>query len=107
MKNWYREQEQRREDANREAIQPNFVFTFSFENERVQIYTTLKLVKDKIFEEPKVKVVTTYQKKQTIIQLLHYYHVIEEQDPPEENPHNTQIPEVEGQREVEGLNLDS
>jgi len=38
--------------------------------------------------------------------LLHCYHVAEEEDPTKENPHNIQIPEVEGEREVEGPKLD-
>jgi hypothetical protein len=38
--------------------------------------------------------------------LLHCYHVTEEDDPTEENPHNTHILEVEGEREVEGTKLD-
>jgi hypothetical protein len=34
-------------------------------------------------------------------QLLHCYHVVEEEDPRHDNPCNIQIPEVEGEREVE------
>jgi hypothetical protein len=74
-----------------------------------RIDTTLKVVRDRIFEEPEVEIVTTYQnqKRQTVRQLLHCYHVAEEEDPTEENPHNIQIPEVEGEREVEGPQLES
>jgi hypothetical protein len=38
--------------------------------------------------------------------LLHCYH-IPKYDPVEENPHNIQIIEVEGEREVEGPQLQS
>jgi hypothetical protein len=64
------------------------VITFSFENEILEIDTTLKVVRDRIFEEPEVEIVTNYQnpKKQTIRELLHYYHDIEEEDPSKENP---------------------
>jgi hypothetical protein len=41
----------------------NFVVTFSFEYESTKINTTLKVVRDKIFEEPEVDIVTPYQKK--------------------------------------------
>jgi hypothetical protein len=39
--------------------------------------------------------------------LLHCYHVTEEEDPTKDDLHNIQIPEVEGEREVEGPKLDS
>jgi hypothetical protein len=54
-KNWYTEQEQRRETTNWEEIQQNFVVTFSFEHESPEIDTTLKVVRDRIFEEPNLK----------------------------------------------------
>jgi hypothetical protein len=53
--------EQCRETANWEEMQQNFVITFSFEHESPEIDTTLKVVRDKIFEEPEVEIVTTYQ----------------------------------------------
>jgi hypothetical protein len=55
-----KELELHRETANWEDLQQNFVITFSFEHENPKIYTTLKLVKDKIFEELEVEIVTTY-----------------------------------------------
>ena len=69
----------------------------------------MKVVRDRIFEEPEVDIVTDYHnpKKHTARQLLHYYHVTEEEDPTEENQRNIQILEVEGEREVEGPKLDS
>jgi len=68
---------------------------------------TLKVVRDCIFEEIGVDIVTTYQKKQRVWQWLHCYHVAEEEDLVEENPHNIKIPKVEGERELEGPNIDS
>jgi hypothetical protein len=90
-RNWYTELELRRETANWEEMQQNFVITFAFEHENPEIDTTLKLVRDRIFEEPEVEIVTTYQnqKRQTVRQLLHCYHVAED-DPTEENPCNIQ-----------------
>jgi hypothetical protein len=68
-----------------EEIQNNFVITFSFEHESPKIDTTLKVVRDMIFKEPEAKIVTTYQTRQMVQQLLHYYHVTEEEDPTKEN----------------------
>jgi len=83
-------------------MQQNLVITFEFENESTKIDTTLKLVRDRIFEEPEVEVVKSYQKQnqQIVKQLLHYCHLVEE-DPTEENSCNIEILEVEGKREVE------
>jgi hypothetical protein len=83
-------------------MQQNLVITFEFENESPKIDTTLKLVRDRIFEEPKVEVVISYQNqnRQTVKQLLHYCHLVEG-DPTEENSRNIEILEVEGKREVE------
>jgi hypothetical protein len=101
--------EQRRETANWEEMKKKFVITFAFEHETPEIDKTLNLVRDMIFEEPKVDIVTAYQnqKKQTVRQLIYFYHVAKEEDPIEENPHNIKITEVEGEREVEGPKLDS
>jgi hypothetical protein len=88
-------------------MQQNFLVTFSFEHESPEIDTPLKVVRDMIFEEPEVDIVTTYwhHKRQTTRQLLPCYHVVEEEDPTEDNPRDFNIPEVEGQIEVEGLKL--
>jgi hypothetical protein len=50
------------ETANWEEIQHNFVITFTFEHEIQNIGTTLKVVRDMIFKEPEVEIVTTYQR---------------------------------------------
>jgi hypothetical protein len=70
------------------------------------IDATLKLIKEKIFEEPEVEIVISYQNhnQQTIRQLLHYYHVTED-DPKKENLRNIQMTEVERERVVEGSQL--
>jgi hypothetical protein len=90
-------------------MKKNFVITFGFEHETPEIDKTLKLVRDWIFEEPKVDIVIGYQnqKRQTVRQLIYCYHVAEEEDPIEENSHNIKIIEVEGEREVEGPKIDS
>lgn len=68
------------------------MITVSFQYGSPKIDTSLKVVREKIFEEPEVDVVWEYQKKQTVGQLLHFYHVTEEEDPVEENPWNIHIP---------------
>ena len=77
------------------------MITFAFEHENPEIDTTLKLIKVRIFEEPEVEILIDYQNLnwKTIRQLLHYYHVAKD-DPIEENPHDIQITQVEGEREV-------
>jgi hypothetical protein len=57
------------------------VITISFDDESPKIDMKMKVVRERIFEEPEVDIVTTYQKKQTVRQLLHCYHVTEEEDP--------------------------
>jgi hypothetical protein len=43
----------------RDAVE--FVITFTIESENPKIDTTMRLVRDSIFEEPEVDIVTTYQ----------------------------------------------
>jgi hypothetical protein len=71
--------------------------------------TTLKVVRDRIFEEPEFEIIPASQRQasQTVKQLLHCYHVAEAEEPEEDNLCNIQIPEVEGEREVEGPKMDS
>jgi hypothetical protein len=90
-------------------LQQNFTFTFSFEHENPNIDATLKQIRGLIFiKEPKVELMIEYQQqnKQTVKELLSCYHV-QEEAPYEEDPHNIQIIEVEGEREVEGPPLKS
>jgi len=65
------------------------------------------LIKERIFEEREVEILTTYhnQNQHKVRQLLYYYHVVEN-DPAEENPCDIQIIEVEGERELEGPKLE-
>jgi hypothetical protein len=42
-------------------LQQNFVITFAFEHENPMMDATLKLIRENIFEEPKVSIVTYYQ----------------------------------------------
>jgi hypothetical protein len=71
--------------------------------------TMLKVVRDMIFEEPVFEIIPSSQRlaSQTVKQLLRYYHVTKAKEPEEENPCNIQIPEMEGERKVEGPKLDS
>jgi hypothetical protein len=56
------------------------VTDFSFEHENPEIDTEMKLIKERIVEEPEVEIVTYYHNKnhQKIRQLLHCYHVPED-----------------------------
>jgi hypothetical protein len=44
-------------------MQNNFVITFYFEHENPEINTTMKVIRDKIFEEPKFEIIPTYQNR--------------------------------------------
>jgi hypothetical protein len=59
-------------------------------------------------DEPEVEIMTEYQQQNRHIvkELLSCYHV-EEEAPDEDDPHNIQITEIEGEREVEGPSLES
>jgi hypothetical protein len=59
-------------------------------------------------DEPELELMTEYQhqNQQTVKELLPCYHV-EEETPDEDDPHNIQIPEIEGEREVEGPSSES
>jgi len=59
-RNWYTELELCRGTANWEEMQQNFVITFAFEHDNPKMDTTLKLVKERIFEEPGVEIVISY-----------------------------------------------
>jgi hypothetical protein len=60
-RNWYTEMEQRKETTNWDDMQQKFLITFAFEHENLEIDTTLKVVREIIFEEPKVEIVAAYQ----------------------------------------------
>jgi hypothetical protein len=90
------------------TLQQKIVVTLSFEHENPNIDSPLKKIISVIFiDEPEVEIVIEYQQKnrQAIKELLSFYHV-EEEAPNEEDPHNIQITETEGEREVEGPYLD-
>jgi hypothetical protein len=97
LRNWYTKMELRRGTANWEEIQHNFFITFQFEHENPMVDTTLKVVRDRIFEEPEFEIFIAYQNqnRHTVRQLLHCYHVTKD-DPTKENPCDINITEVEG-----------
>jgi hypothetical protein len=72
-------------------MQKKIVVTFSFKHVSPKIDTVLKVIRDKIFEEPKFEIIPAYHNhtRQIVRQLLHCYHVVEEEDPSEDNPCNT------------------
>jgi hypothetical protein len=83
--------------------------TFSFEHENPNIDVTLKPIRDIIFiKEPNIELITKKQQrnKQTVKELLSCYHV-QEEAPDEDDPHDFQIEEVEGERDVEGPPIES
>jgi hypothetical protein len=91
------------------VLQQNFTVTFSFEHENPNIDATLKRIRGVIFiKELELELVIEEQQRnrQTVKELLSCYHVHEDA-PEEDNPHDTQIEEVEGKREVEGPPIES
>jgi hypothetical protein len=60
-RNWYTELEQFRETTSWEEMKKNFVITFAFEHDNLEIDTTLKLVSDRTFEEPELDIVIAYK----------------------------------------------
>jgi hypothetical protein len=108
-KNWYTDQEMRKETKTWATLQQNFTITFSFEHENPNIDAALKRIKNVIFiEELEVELITEVQQwnKQTIKDLLSCYHV-QEESPDEDDPRDIQIKEIEGERDVEGPPLES
>jgi hypothetical protein len=91
------------------TLQQNFTVTFSFEHENPNIDVALKRIRGVIFiKEPDIELITKEQQqnKQTIKELLSCYHV-QEEGPDEDDPHDIQIEEVEGERDVEGPPIES
>jgi hypothetical protein len=69
----------------------------------------LKWIRGIIFiEEPEIELITEEQQqnKKTVKELLSCYHV-QEEAPDEDDPHDIQIEEVEGERDVEGPPIES
>jgi hypothetical protein len=99
-RNWYIELELRG-GLKIERKCSRIVITFAFEQEKPMVDTTLKVVRDRIFEELEFEIVTSYQNQnsQTVRQLLHYYHVVED-DLVEEKSCDIHITEVEREREL-------
>jgi hypothetical protein len=50
----------------------------------------MKVVRDKIFEEPKFEIIRAYhrQASQTVKKMLHCYHIAKVEEPTEDNPRN-------------------
>jgi hypothetical protein len=91
------------------TLQQNFTVTFSFEHENPNIEASLKWIRGVIFiKAPEVELITEEKQrnKQTVKELLSCYHV-QEEAPDEDNPHDIQIEEEEGEREVEGPPIES
>jgi hypothetical protein len=107
--NWYTDQELRKGTTTWRTLQQNFTITFSFEHENPNIDATLKRIRGVIFiKEPEIEFITEEKQwnKQTVKELLSCYHV-QEEAPDEDDPHDIQIEEVEGERDVEGPPIES
>ena len=107
--NWYIDQELRKGTTNQIVLQKKFIVTFSFEHENPNMHSTLKPIIGVIFiKEPEVECMTEeqLQNRQIVKELLSCYHV-QEESLEEDDPHDIQIEEVEGEREVEGPPLES
>jgi hypothetical protein len=84
------------------TLQQNFVETFSFECENPNFDSSLNHIRGVIFiDEREIKIMIEYQQqnKHIVKELLSCYHV-EEEALDEDDPHNIQITEIEGEREV-------
>jgi hypothetical protein len=91
------------------TLQQYFTITFSFEHENPNIDATLKRIRGVIFiKEPEIEFIREEKQrnKQTVKELLSCYHV-QEEAPDEDDPHDIQIKEVEGKRDVEGPPIES
>jgi hypothetical protein len=91
------------------TLQQNFTITFSFEHENPNIDATLKRIKNIIFmEELEVESIKEVHQrnKKTVKDLLSCYH-IQEEALDENDPHDIQIKEFEGERDVKGPPLES
>jgi hypothetical protein len=109
-KNWYLELEMHRETMNWDQLIQRFKVTFTFEHESPLLDATLQAIRTKIFlEEGPMEVVpmcSAHRASMIVHELLECYNVAkEEQD--EEDPRNIQVPETEGERAVEGPELES
>jgi hypothetical protein len=60
LESWYMELVLHKGTTNWEELGQNFVISFLFEHENPMVDTTLKLVKERIFEEPEVEIVISY-----------------------------------------------
>jgi hypothetical protein len=107
--NWYVDQDLRRGTAEWTILQQNFIVTFSFEHENPNMDSKLKQIRGEIFiQETEVEIITKYQQqnRKIVKELLSCYHV-QEEALDEDDPHNIQITEIEGEREVEVPSLES
>jgi hypothetical protein len=59
-RNWYTILKLHRGTGNKKYLKKKFVIMFSFEHENLVMDATLKWIKENIFEEPEVEIVTSY-----------------------------------------------
>jgi hypothetical protein len=109
-KNWYLELEMHRDTTDWDYMTQRFKVTFTFEHESPLVDVALQDIRHKIFSEEEsmevIYVCSAHNASMTVHQLLECYNVAQEaQD--EEDPRNVQVPETEGERIVEGPELES
>jgi len=105
-KNLYLELEMHRETKNWDEITQRFKITFTFENESPLVDATLQAIRNKMFLVEKsvdvVPVCSMHRASMMIHEILEFYNVGKEYHN-KEDPINIQIPDIEGERDVEGL----
>ena len=80
----------------------NFLLTFAFESEYPSVDQALQVIKSKIFEDCTISVSAQPERAIQLKEALECYHFASEPEEEDEDPHNTNIPESEGTRDVEG-----
>lgn len=99
-----------RETVRWDELVQSFKVTFTFEHDSPSIDVMLQATRTKIFSEEGpmevVPVCSTHRAAMIVHELLECYNVSKEEHD-EEDPRNVQVPETEGERTVEGLELES
>ena len=85
----------------------SFLLTFAFESEYPSINQDLDVINIKIFEDCTLSVSAQPDWAVQLDQALECYNFASEPEEEDEDPHNINIPESEGTRDVDGPNLET
>ena len=84
----------------------SFLLTFAFESEHPSVAQALDIIKTKIFEDRTISVPVQPEWTSQLKEALECYNFASEPEEADEDPRNTNIPESEGTRDVEGPQLE-